>query len=120
MPPAYQVQEREIRRLRRAPHVANENKRVFYRTFKLDLQRGMGLATGQGSDPVVTMRLSRDGGRTWGEAAPMHAGRLGAYTTRVLARRLGQARDAVFEVTVSDPVAWALVQAWLDVEPGTS
>jgi hypothetical protein len=111
---------RYIRRLRRAPHVQQEHHRIAYAKFALDLQRGIGLPTGQGSDPVVTVRLSRDGGKTWGEPVAMRAGKLGAYTTRVVARRLGQARDAVFEVTVSDPVAWALVQAWLELEPGTS
>jgi hypothetical protein len=108
---------RYIRRLRRAPHVQQAHHRIAYASFALDLQRGVGLASGQGADPLVTLRVSRDGGRTFGEPVIMRAGRLGAYTTRVRARRLGQARDAVFEVTVSDPVAWALVQAWLDLEP---
>jgi hypothetical protein len=118
--PSYRLDARSIRRLRRAPHVANENVRIFYRKFELDLERGVGLVTGQGSDPEVMVRLSRDGGHTWGEPMRMSAGRMGEYTTRVIARRLGQARDTVFEVTVSDPVAWSLVQAWLDLEAGTS
>jgi hypothetical protein len=50
----------------------------------------------------------------------MSAGQIGVYTQRVIARRLGAARDTVFEVTVSDPVAWSLVNAWLDLEAGTS
>lgn len=111
---------RYIRRLRRAPHVAQEDTRVYYRQFELDLERGVGLATGQGSDPSITLRLSRDGGETWGEPVALAAGRQGDYTARAIARRLGQARDTVFEVTVSDPVAWSLVGAWLDLEPGTS
>jgi len=98
----------------------NENTRVVYRKFELDLERGVGLVTGQGSDPQVMLRLSRDGGHTWSEPVLLAAGQMGEYTQRVIARRLGSARDAVFEVTVSDPVAWSLVQAWLDVEPGTS
>ena len=118
--PAHTIDERLLRRLRRAPHVNHEHKRVFFRSFELDLERGQGLVTGQGEDPLITLRLSRDGGQTWGQPIPMHAGRLGAYTQRVLARRLGVARDTVFEVTVSDPVAWSLVGAWLDLEPGTS
>src|SRR5262245_55448816 len=97
---AYVERARLIRRLRRAPHLTNENKRVFYRTFKLDLERGVGLPSGQGSDPQVMLRVSRDGGRTWGEPLTLHAGALGAYTQRVIARRLGHARDLVFEVTV--------------------
>ena len=118
--PSYALEERLIRRLRRAPHVAQEHARLFYRRFELDLERGVGVANGQGSDPLVQLRISRDGGQTWSEPWLMSAGALGAYTTRVIARRLGSARDAVFEVTVSDPVAWSLVQAWLDLEAGTS
>jgi hypothetical protein len=111
---------RPIRRLRRAPHVAQEETRVYYRSFELDLERGVGMATGAGADPQIMLRLSRDGGETWGAPVSMAAGRQGEYQTRAIARRLGQARDTVFEVTVSDPVSWALVQAWLELEPGTS
>jgi hypothetical protein len=118
--PSPHLEARYIRRLRRAPHVANEQKRVFYRSFELDLERGQALATGQGSDPVVLLRISRDGGQTWGEEIRMAVGRLGAYQARVLARRLGHSRDTVFEIVVSDPVAWSLVGAWLDLEAGTS
>ena len=117
--PGYHLESRYIRRLRRAPHVNNEHLRVFYRRFELDLERGQALASGQGSDPQVLLRLSRDGGQTWGEEIRMAAGAIGDYTTRVMARRLGQARDMVFEVVVSDPIAWSLVGAWLDLEPGT-
>jgi len=118
--PGYHLEARYIRRLRRAPHVNNENLRVFYRRFELDLERGQALASGQGSEPYVLLRLSRDGGQTWGEEMRMAAGKLGEYQARVLARRLGHSRDVVFEVVVSDPVAWSLVGAWLDLEPGTS
>jgi|SRR5262245_33168633 len=116
-PSSYRQTERIIRRLRRAPHLAQENRRVAYRTFKLDLQRGIGVVEGQGQQPLVMLRCSRDGGHTWGEPVELPAGPLGASTTRAIARRLGHARDMVFEVTVSDPVAWSLVQAWLELEP---
>jgi hypothetical protein len=119
-PASYHLDTRAVRRLRRAPHVAQDNQRVVYRRFELDLERGQARADGQGSDPMVLLRISRDGGQTWGEEIRMAAGALGAYTQRVIARRLGQARDTVFEVVVSDPIAWALVGAWLDLEPGTT
>jgi hypothetical protein len=119
-PPDTVTQAHPIRRLRRAPHVAQEDTRVFYRAFELDLERGIGLATGQGSDPLVMLRLSRDGGHTWGEPLLLEAGRMGDYTRRLLARRLGHGRDVVFEITVSDPVAWSIVGAWLELDAGTS
>ena len=111
---------RLIRRLRRAPHLAQEDVRVYYRQFELDLERGIGTATGPGADPQILLRISRDGGETWGATLTMAAGRQGEYLTRAIARRLGQARDTVFEVTVLDPVAWSLVQAWLELEAGSS
>lgn len=117
---AYQQVPRAIRRLRRAPHVSTEDRRLYVRAFELDLERGLGLATGQGSDPLVLLRVSRDGGETWSEPVAMGAGRMGAFTARAIARRLGHGRDLVFEVTVSDPVAWSLVQAWLELEPGSA
>src|SRR4030095_16074445 len=69
--PSYDLDVRYIRRLRRAPHVTHENTRGVVRRFELDLERGQGLATGQGSDPIVLLRLSRDGGQTWGEEIQM-------------------------------------------------
>jgi hypothetical protein len=117
-PPSYSLDVHYIRRLRRAPHVANEHKRVFYRRFELDLERGQALASGQGSDPQVLFRLSRDGGQTWSEELRLDAGAQGDYQSRVMARRLGQARDCVFEIVVSDPVAWRIVGAFLEIEPG--
>jgi hypothetical protein len=116
--PSYHLDARYIRRLRRAPHVNNENLRVFYRRFELDLERGQALASGQGSEPYVLLRISRDGGQTWGQESRMAAGALGEYTARVDMRRLGYGRDLVFEIVVSDPIAWSIVGAWLDLEPG--
>ena len=74
VPVDYDIDARYLRRLRRAPHLAQEHHRVFIRTFELDLERGQGLATGQGSDPLVMLRISRDGGQTWGEEILMAAG----------------------------------------------
>src|SRR5262245_52203076 len=110
------VIEHTIRRLRRAPHVSDEDRQIVYRAFELDLERGTALPSGQGAAPQVTLRCSRDGGETWSEPVRMAAGAIGEYTARCLARRLGVARDMVFEVTVSDPIPWTLVQAWLDLD----
>ena len=41
-----------------------------------------------------------------------------ATRDRVAARPC--ARRLVFEVSVTDPIAWSLVQAWLDLEAGTA
>jgi hypothetical protein len=108
-----------IRRVRRAPHLTQEQRQVIYKEFEIDLETGLGLATGQGSDPQVMLRVSRDGGRTFGPERQASAGRQGQYRQRVSWTRLGAARDAVFEVSVSDPTPWRIVDAYLTLEMGT-
>lgn len=104
-----------LRRLRRAPAVASGMSRVFFPRFELDMQVGIGLSTGQGSDPQVMMRTSNDGGLTFGSERRRSAGKQGKYLTHVYWNKCGQALDGrrVFEVNVSDPVPWRLINAYL-------
>ena len=104
---------RVIRRMRRAPTLSAENARVFYSAFEVDLEPGLGTATGQGSDPQVMLRISNDGGKTWGAELLRSAGKMGEYTKRVIWHRLGAGRRRVFEVSVSDPIPWRLTAAYL-------
>jgi len=100
-----------IRRLRRAPMLQFENQRIFYSSFELLMDVGVGLVTGQGSDPQVMLRYSDDGGKTWGTEQWRTAGAQGTYGTQVRWERQGMARKRVWEVTVSDPVPYRLVDA---------
>jgi hypothetical protein len=111
---------RTPRRLRRAPHLSKENTRLFYSQFQLDLEPGLGLVTGQGSDPLIMLRWSDDGGHTWSNIRTVSAGKMGKFGHRAIWRRLGQGRDRIFEVTVSDPIRWNLIAAWLMMEGGNS
>jgi hypothetical protein len=117
-PPPEVVTTRVMRRLRRAPHLSNEGNRITFDKFQIDLETGLGIATGQGEDPQVMLRWSDDGGQTWSSEHWVSAGPQGAFKTRAIWRRLGQARDRVFEVTMTDPVPWRLIAAWIDVRMG--
>lgn len=108
------VDGRPLRRLRRAPALMDENAEVFYSRFELDLEPGLGTASGQGEDPQVMLRTSDDGGKTWGNEHFRSAGKLGEYFRRVQWTRLGSARRRVFEVSFSDPVPWRITNAYLD------
>jgi hypothetical protein len=114
-PPQYSIDSRPIRRLRRSPAIQNEHGRVFYSAFELDMESGVAESTGQGSNPQVMLRISDDGGRTWGNEHWTSAGKIGEYTKRVRWNRLGTARRRVFEVSVTDPVPWALTDAYVEL-----
>jgi hypothetical protein len=70
----------------------------------LDMETGVGLSTGQGSDPQLMLRISKDGGHSWGNIIYVPIGAIGAYKARACVRRLGRSRDWVFEASISDPV----------------
>jgi hypothetical protein len=104
-----------IRRVRRAPHISNEMEWILHHSMQVDLETGIGLADGQGSDPQITLRWSDDGGHTFSSEYSVSAGKMGEYKKRVIWRRLGRSRDRIYEISVSDPVPWRIIDSYLKV-----
>lgn len=117
---ATDVDGRGIRRVRRAPILSAEEGWIVYHSFQLDLETGLGLPTGQGADPQIMLRLSRDGGHSWGAERWVSAGRMGQYGRRAIWRRLGRARNLTAEIAVSDPIPWRLTDAFIQLERGAA
>lgn len=107
-----------IERIRRAQHLSQDLKRIFFNKFQVDLEAGVGLTTGQGSDPQASLRWSDDGGHTWSHEHWVSMGKIGKYTQRAIWRRLGQSRDRIFELKITDPVKVALIGATMEVNTG--
>jgi hypothetical protein len=108
-----------VRRRRMATvHKKGAKARIFHHGLELELETGVGLLSGQGSDPQVMLRWSNDFGRTWSNEHWRAAGEQGEFKKRVRWLCLGAAYDRIYEVTVSDPINWTLVNAYLDAEPG--
>ena len=68
--------------------------------------------------PQAMLRWSNDGGSTWSNEHWVTIGQEGKYKNRAIWRRLGWARDRVFEVTVTDPVKAVIVSANLKASAG--
>ena len=107
-----------VKRLRRAPHLTTDLQRQYFEELQLQFQPGVGLEVGQGDDPQAMLRWSSDGGSTWSSEHWTTIGKIGKYTNRAIWRRLGTARDRIFEVTVSDPVKAVIVSANLKMAAG--
>ena len=76
-----------------------------------------------GYDPQVMLRWSDDAGHTWSNEHWNSMGKIGAYGTRTIWRRLGMTekiRDRVYEVSGTDPVKIAITGAELFVTPTSS
>jgi hypothetical protein len=108
-----------ISRVRSAPHITSDLSRIFYNSFQLDIESGVGLdGIQQGTNPQVVLTFSDDGGHTWSNEKWASMGKIGQTKWRALWRRLGQSRDRVFKVVITDPVRVTLIGADLDVEKG--
>ena len=107
-----------IRRLRRAVHLTADLQRQFFEEFQIQFQPGVGLTTGQGSDPQAMLRWSNDGGSTWSNEHWITIGKIGQYQNRAIWRRLGWSRDRIFEVVVTDPIKAVIVSANLKASVG--
>src|ERR1019366_5201124 len=111
-----------IRRLRRTPTIINEMERMYWKKLTIDLETGLGPqpplmdSDGNPRPPQVTLRWSDDSGKTWGNDHVLNCGLAGEFKTRVIQRRMGQSRYRVCELDMSDPVAWAIRDAYLDVQ----
>ena len=115
-----------VRRLRRAPHLVTDLQRQYFDELQIQFQPGVGL-TGittplnnevVGADPQAMLRWSNDGGSTWSSEHWTSIGLIGKYKNRAIWRRLGQARDRVFEVVVSDPINAVIISANLKATAG--
>lgn len=106
--------------LRRCPHLTTDLRRQFFSDLQVQFQPGVGLQTGQGEDPECILRWSNDGGFTWGNDHILKLGRAGQYKRRAMKRRLGWARDRVFEVVVTDPVYRVVVSANITASAGAN
>jgi hypothetical protein len=105
-----------IYRQRVFPHVSADGKRVFYQWLAFDFKTGVGL---QGKTaPLVILQYSNDGGNTWSNQIERSAGAIGQYHSRVIFNQLGQSRDRVFKLILTDPVDWAVSGCAMEAEVG--
>jgi hypothetical protein len=100
--------------VRRASHVWDkaDRARVIHSSLQIEFRSGAGLTTGQGSDPQAMLRWKNENGQ-WGNEHWAAIGQIGETGRRTIWRRLGRARDRVYEVRVSDPVNRDVVGASL-------
>ena len=101
-----------LRRSARFPPIGNGETPRTMAGFEVEFDAGVGLTSGQGRDPQAMLRWSDDGGRTWSNERWRAIGAKGRYGQRALWNGLGQYRRRVLELSLSDPVNFAIVDAY--------
>lgn len=93
---------------------APDRNRFQVDCLRLDMEVGVGLVSGQGSDPQVMLQVSRDGGNSWGHEMWRSFGKIGQYKRRVEWRRLGTSDQFTFKIRVTDPVKVVFTSATIN------
>ena len=107
-----------IIRIRTTQTMNAEGLRMFFDSLQVDMETGVGLATGQGSAPLLMLRYSDDGGHSWSDIRTASVGAVGAYGVRALFRRLGMGRNRTWEISMTDPVKFCVLGAFAQVSKG--
>jgi hypothetical protein len=89
--------------------------RTYIDRLLVDVEPGLGLTTGQGSDPEIMMSFSKNGGKVFGPERSRKAGKAGKYETRVQWYRCGSGHRMVPKISVSDPIPWRVLGCDADV-----
>lgn len=95
-----------------------EGHTAFHDRLEIIMETGVGLVTGQGSNPTVMLAYSKDGGITWINLPTRSAGQIGQYRWRVVWRRLGSDKMRVYRASISDPVKVAITDTLIELRGG--
>lgn len=105
-----------ITRVASTPQINHNRARAVMDRLYIDIESGPGLTTGQGSDPQMLLKYSKDGGKTWSNEKWLPMGKVGEYTRRVKVDNIGMYYQIMFKMTISDPVKVVSIDAYADVE----
>ena len=92
-------------------------KKIEMDRFELIMETGVGLISGQGSDPVVMLQVSDDGGDTFSTEMWGKVGKMNKYTI-VEWHALGSFYERIIRVKTSDPVFYSIHSAAADLRVG--
>ena len=108
-----------LRGLRRSGTMNDDNKWIFFSEFEADAQPGVGPipalvdTAGNPRAPQIQLRWSNDGGQNWSSTFFLSIGQAGQYNARARKTQLGRARKRIWEVVVTDPIAWRIANVYV-------
>jgi len=95
--------------------LGQKGQRVQMSRMEFIIETGTGLVSGQGDDPMIMIEASYDGGRSWDEGTWMRIGRQGEFNIKAEWYSMKSFYDMTVRLTTSDPVAFNLYSAAIDL-----
>ena len=95
--------------------LGQKGHRVQMSRMEFILETGVGLVTGQGENPKIMLEASYDGGKSWSTGTWMKIGRLGQTNIKAEWYSMKSFYDMIVRLTTSDPVAFNIYSATIDL-----
>lgn len=92
------------------------NARITVSQVRINMEIGVGLLTGQGSDPVIMCQMSPDGGHTWQAQSHVSIGENGEYILPVDFWDFCTGYDIRVRIMCTDPVYLSMFDGYAVVE----
>jgi len=86
--------------------VNNTVNRIRIHEVQLDIE------VAYDDEATVILQLSKDSGATWSNNNLAYTGKVGERSTRVRWQRLGQTRDAIFRIVITDAIPIRIIGLW--------
>jgi hypothetical protein len=105
-----------LKRLRTTQNSNDRQLLQFYTMLQIVME------TGHDATPEarLMLRWSNDAGHTWSNTVTAHVGAVGQYSARVMFTRLGSGRNRVWEISLTDPVPFAVTGSILEGVSGNA
>ena len=88
---------------------------------KIEIEMEVGVAESVSDAPLMLVRYSKDGGKTYTNGTPVSVGDWGEFSKRVVLRNFGRVvrnKNFILEIAVSDAVRFEVYDAEAEVEFG--
>lgn len=83
--------------------------------LEVEIEHGVGLTTGQGSDPQLQAIWSDDGGATWSQPRYASMGVMGDRRPLAYWTRCGRYMNRIIKFRTTDPVKTVFLKAWAEI-----
>lgn len=114
----YSDAEFPLRRGRKTQHFSSEGKIMHWNKIKFIMSFGETTVVdgSQGTDPVLMLRWSFDGGHVWRSEKTLPLGANGRYNEKCIKRNCGASRQRQLEFYVTDPVPFHVIDAIAEID----
>jgi len=115
---AYTDNGEVIRAVHTAPAIEQDRKNIFHDRMEIEFKAGVGLSSGQGSDPQAMLQFSDDDGRTWSNELWRSIGKIGKYENLAVWERMGKSKNRAYRLIITDPIERVIYGGFLEARLG--